>query len=109
MKHYDMISDSKGFAYALLKQTKTIATWYDGTTIIHFSPDSDKLGEKIYELQEKGHKFTEISQAEFQQAKNEMLGYEECKTLVQETDKDFIRLTRVLIRNMGEHSNSSMS
>jgi hypothetical protein len=87
MKHYDMISDSKGFAYALLKQTKTIATWYDGTTIIHFSPDSDKLGEKIYELQEKGHKFTEISQAEFQQAKNEMLGYEECKTLSKKLTK----------------------
>lgn len=81
MKNYCMISDSKGFAYALIRYTKTITTWYDGTTIIHFSPDSEKLGDKIYELQEKGHKFTEISQAEFQQAMNEMLGYEECKTL----------------------------
>ena len=87
---YNMISDSKGFAYALLKQTNTIATWYDGTTIIHFSPDSDKLGDKIYELQEKGHKFTQITASEFQQAKNEMLGYEECKTLSK-------KLTKVLM------------
>ena len=82
-----MISDSKGFAYALLKQTKTIATWYDGETIIHFSPDSDKLGDKIYELQEKGHKFIQITESDFQQAKNEMFGYEECKKLSKKLTK----------------------
>jgi len=91
MINYNMISDSKGFAYALLKYTKTIATWYDGETITHFSPDSDKLGDKIYELQEKGHKFTEITASEFQQAKNEMLGYEECKTLSN-------KLTKILFK-----------
>jgi len=87
MKNYCMISDSKGFAYALIRYTKTITTWYDGTTIIHFSPDSEKLGDKIYELQEQGHKFTQITESEFQQAKNEMLGYEECKTLSKKLTK----------------------
>jgi hypothetical protein len=81
MKNYCIISDSKGFAYALIRYAKTITTWYDGETITHYSTDSDKLGDKIYDLQQKGHKFTPITKAEFESALNEMLGYEECKVL----------------------------
>ena len=72
--NYDLITDEKGFAYAVVKYSKTITTLYTAEGLQMFSTKADTFNDLVYKLQESKHTFSGINQVEFEQAKRE-LGY----------------------------------